>query len=107
MQVRHLTIMEATSPKGSKVPFIKIFGKFLQEAGFQPDKNVRLEITPGKIVIAPAPERDRLIEEKAEQIHSLIKDLRGLNDDILDLDDENDGKCLRESHKRTQPVMVG
>ena len=105
MEVKHLTILEATSPKGGKVPFIKIFGKFLQEAGFQPDKSVRLEIAPNRIVIAPAPERDKLIEEKAEQIHSLIKDLRGLNSNLLELEDD-DGKRFRK-HEKPQPVMVG
>ena len=105
METKYITIMNATSPEGSKVPFIRIFGKFLQEAGFQPDRSARLEITPGRIIISSAPQRDRLIEEKAEQIHSLIKDLRGLNNDILDFED--DGKHSRKSHRSPQEVMVG
>ncbi len=109
MEVRHLIIAEASSPEGGgKVPFLKLFGKWLEEIGFKADKSVKLEIAPEKIVITPAPEIDRLREQKAEKISRLFKELRQLNNDFFEPDGNGtEAKQSNQRRKSTQKVMVG
>lgn len=109
MEVRHLTIAEASSPKGGgKVPFLKLFGKWLEEKGFRVNKSVRLEIAPERIVITPAPEIDRLREQKTEKIYSLFKELQELNNDSFELDGNGtEAKQSNQRRKSPQKVMVG
>jgi len=106
MEVRYTTISESSSLDDGKVPFLKLSGKWIREMGFEFGHSVRLEITPGRIIVTPAPERDRLIEQKSRQIHQLISELRVLNNNLLDLGDGDDGKRLRKHHKRRQRVLV-
>ncbi|WP_206128343.1 SymE family type I addiction module toxin [Burkholderia sp. Ac-20379] len=44
------------------VPMIRLSGKWIEKAGFEPAHRVRIEVTHGRLVITPIPEAENELE---------------------------------------------